>query len=321
MSRLPARRSHGAGAGRDDPARAGRRQAARNGADRRGHRVGDRRPAAQRRRRDAVVGVLDRQPHDPGPGISTSRSEESGSTATASSRRPWPRARAARSSAGRSRRRARSWPGGCSIAAADTTGALQRARAVGATAIGRAGGGDHRQRRQDDDEGDRRRRSSACGTEVMRSSGNLNNHIGLPLSLLELRHGADVAVVEFGMNHAGEIRRLVEIAEPDVRIWTNVAEVHAAFFDSIDAIADAKAEVLEGASPGNRACRERRRPARDGARGRFAGRIVSFSGVRRGRDGDRGRCRGPRARRNRARRCGLRPGRRRGGSRCSAAAT
>ena len=83
---------------------------------------------------------------------------------------------------------------------------------------------------------------------VMRSSGNLNNHIGLPLSLLELRHGAEVAVVEFGMNHAGEISRLVAIAEPDVRVWTNVAEVHLEFFASVEAIADAKAEILEGAT-------------------------------------------------------------------------
>ena len=83
---------------------------------------------------------------------------------------------------------------------------------------------------------------------VMRSSGNLNNHIGLPLSLLELRHGAEVAVVELGMNHAGEISRLVAIAEPDVRVWTNVAEVHLEFFASVEAIADAKAEILEGAT-------------------------------------------------------------------------
>ena len=83
---------------------------------------------------------------------------------------------------------------------------------------------------------------------VMRSSGNLNNHIGLPLSLLELRHGADVAVVELGMSHAGEISRLVAIAEPDVRVWTNVAEVHLEFFASVEAIADAKAEILEGAT-------------------------------------------------------------------------
>jgi len=82
---------------------------------------------------------------------------------------------------------------------------------------------------------------------VFCTRGNLNNHIGLPLSLLELRHGPDVAVLELGMNHAGEIRLLTGLAEPDVRVWTNVAEVHAEFFASIDAIADAKAEILEGA--------------------------------------------------------------------------
>jgi UDP-N-acetylmuramoyl-tripeptide--D-alanyl-D-alanine ligase len=84
---------------------------------------------------------------------------------------------------------------------------------------------------------------------VLRSSGNLNNHIGVPLSLLHLCARPDVAVVELGMNHAGEIRTLVSIVEPDVRVWTNVAEVHVAFFPSLDAIADAKAEVMEGASP------------------------------------------------------------------------
>jgi UDP-N-acetylmuramoyl-tripeptide--D-alanyl-D-alanine ligase len=83
---------------------------------------------------------------------------------------------------------------------------------------------------------------------VMRSAGNRNNHIGLPLSLLELDERTEVAVVELGMNHVGEIRRLVGIAEPDVRVWTNVAEVHLEFFPSVDAIADAKAEVLEGAT-------------------------------------------------------------------------
>ena len=83
---------------------------------------------------------------------------------------------------------------------------------------------------------------------VFRNRGNLNNHIGLPLSLLELRMRPEVAVVELGMNGPGEIRRLVEIAEPELRVWTNVAEVHSAFFPSIEAIADAKAEILERAT-------------------------------------------------------------------------
>jgi UDP-N-acetylmuramoyl-tripeptide--D-alanyl-D-alanine ligase len=84
--------------------------------------------------------------------------------------------------------------------------------------------------------------------EVFRNKGNLNNHIGLPLSLLELRAGPEVAVVELGMNHPGEIRTLVGIAEPEVRVWTNVGDAHIGFFDSADAIADAKAEILEGAA-------------------------------------------------------------------------
>ena len=87
---------------------------------------------------------------------------------------------------------------------------------------------------------------------VYRNAGNLNNHIGLPLSLLELTARPDIAVVELGMNHAGEIRRLVELAEPDVRVWTNVGDAHIGYFASIDAIADAKAEILEGAGPATR---------------------------------------------------------------------
>ena len=86
---------------------------------------------------------------------------------------------------------------------------------------------------------------------VFRNRGNLNNHIGLPLSLLELRSRPDVAVVELGMNHAGEIRTLVGIAEPDVRVWTNVGDAHLGFFESADAIADAKAEIVEQARPGD----------------------------------------------------------------------
>lgn len=84
---------------------------------------------------------------------------------------------------------------------------------------------------------------------VVRNVGNLNNHIGLPLSLLELRHGASVAVMELGMNHAGEIRTLVGIAEPDVRVWLNVGDAHIGHFGSREAIASAKAEILDDAGP------------------------------------------------------------------------
>ena len=75
----------------------------------------------------------------------------------------------------------------------------------------------------------------------------MNNHIGLPLSLLELRKKPDIGVLELGMNHFGEISALVKIAEPDVRVWTNVGPAHLEFFGTVDAIAEAKAEILEGA--------------------------------------------------------------------------
>ena len=91
----------------------------------------------------------------------------------------------------------------------------------------------------------------AARYRVIRNRGNFNNHIGLPLSLIELRQRPEIAVVELGMNHAGEISTLVDIAEPDVRVWTNVGEAHLGFFESVDAIADAKAEILEGADASN----------------------------------------------------------------------
>ncbi|HTI37913.1 MAG TPA: UDP-N-acetylmuramoyl-tripeptide--D-alanyl-D-alanine ligase [Vicinamibacterales bacterium] len=111
---------------------------------------------------------------------------------------------------------------------------------------------------------------------VFRNKGNLNNHIGLPLSLLELRSRPEVAVVELGMNHAGEIRTLVGIAEPEVRVWTNVGDAHLGFFESADRIADAKAEILEAARPTDRLIAnadDRRIMSRSGG---FAGRTVTF---------------------------------------------
>ena len=111
---------------------------------------------------------------------------------------------------------------------------------------------------------------------IFRNKGNLNNHIGLPLSLLELRSGPDVAVVELGMNHPGEIRTLVGIAEPEVRVWTNVGDAHIGFFESADAIADAKAELLESARPEDLLVAnadDQRLMSRVSA---FAGRVVRF---------------------------------------------
>ena len=111
---------------------------------------------------------------------------------------------------------------------------------------------------------------------VFRNKGNLNNHIGLPLSLLELRSKPELAVVELGMNHPGEIRTLVGIAEPEVRVWTNVGDAHLGFFASADAIADAKAEILEGARPGDALVANANDPRVMAHAPRFAGRVIRF---------------------------------------------
>jgi UDP-N-acetylmuramoyl-tripeptide--D-alanyl-D-alanine ligase len=81
---------------------------------------------------------------------------------------------------------------------------------------------------------------------VLKSEGNLNNEYGLPLALLRLDPEHEAAVVELGMSHRGELRRLAEIAEPEVGIVTQVAPVHLEFFSSIDEIALAKRELIEG---------------------------------------------------------------------------
>ena len=80
---------------------------------------------------------------------------------------------------------------------------------------------------------------------VMKSEGNFNNHFGLPLMLLKLEPEFDVAVIEMGMSHTGEIRALAKIAQPEIGVVTNVAPVHLEFFDSLAGIARAKYELIE----------------------------------------------------------------------------
>ncbi len=82
-----------------------------------------------------------------------------------------------------------------------------------------------------------------------RTRGNYNNHIGVPLTLFDIEEKHEVAVVEMGMNHPGEIARLAAAARPSVGVITNVAEAHMETMQDIDTIAQAKAELLDALPP------------------------------------------------------------------------
>lgn len=87
---------------------------------------------------------------------------------------------------------------------------------------------------------------AAADERVLATRGNLNNDIGMPLTLLEMRAEHRYAVIEMGMNHAGEIRYLSRIASPDVALITNAGTAHIEHLGSVEAIARAKGEIFEG---------------------------------------------------------------------------
>jgi UDP-N-acetylmuramoyl-tripeptide--D-alanyl-D-alanine ligase len=96
--------------------------------------------------------------------------------------------------------------------------------------------------------------------ETGQSAGSFNNHIGVPLSLARLPASARFWVLELGMNHAGELTSLAQLARPDVALITNVEAVHTAYFSGVEDIAEAKAEIFAGLKPGGTAILNRDNP-------------------------------------------------------------
>ncbi|UCF06683.1 MAG: UDP-N-acetylmuramoyl-tripeptide--D-alanyl-D-alanine ligase [bacterium] len=112
--------------------------------------------------------------------------------------------------------------------------------------------------------------------KVHATPGNLNNHIGLPLTLLGMEGEEDVLVAEMGANHKNEISRLASIAKPEIGVVTNIGPCHLEFFGSLAGVAEAKAELVEALTPAGTAVL----PADDEffcfLRERTSARVVSF---------------------------------------------
>ncbi|MUT66194.1 UDP-N-acetylmuramoyl-tripeptide--D-alanyl-D-alanine ligase [Paenibacillus sp. NEAU-GSW1] len=93
--------------------------------------------------------------------------------------------------------------------------------------------------------------AAALGTSyrVHKTAGNLNNHIGLPLTVLQLDEETDCAVLEMGMSGFGEIELLTNIARPDIAVITNIGDAHLLQLGSREGIAKAKLEIAQGLQP------------------------------------------------------------------------
>ncbi len=92
-------------------------------------------------------------------------------------------------------------------------------------------------------------RAAFGADKVLATRGNLNNHIGVPLTLLEWQPSQQAAVIEMGMNHFGEIAALTQIAEPDCAMITNAGPAHLEGVGSLEGVAKAKGEIFEGLRP------------------------------------------------------------------------
>jgi len=114
---------------------------------------------------------------------------------------------------------------------------------------------------------------------VSKNEGNLNNHIGLPLTLLGLAPSHEVAILEMGMSGIGEIRRLCEIARPRCGVVTNVGAAHLEHLGSVRKILDAKRELIDFLGPGDTAVLNADGKDFEELRSATRGRVISF-GIR-----------------------------------------
>ncbi|MCA1615979.1 MAG: UDP-N-acetylmuramoyl-tripeptide--D-alanyl-D-alanine ligase, partial [Acidobacteria bacterium] len=123
---------------------------------------------------------------------------------------------------------------------------------------------------------------SAAGRRVLKTHKNFNNELGLALSILQMETAGakpedfDVAVLEMGQSMLGEIRRLCEVAPPDIGVVLTVAPVHLEFFASVEEIAAGKAQLIEGLKPGGIAILNTDDARVAAMRAKHAGRVVTF---------------------------------------------
>lgn len=89
---------------------------------------------------------------------------------------------------------------------------------------------------------------------VLKTEGNFNNEIGLPLTVLKIREEHEVAVLEMGINHFGEMHRLSRIAQPDVCVITNIGQCHLEFLGDRDGVLKAKTEMFDFMNPDGVVC-------------------------------------------------------------------
>lgn len=111
---------------------------------------------------------------------------------------------------------------------------------------------------------------------TFKAYGNLNNHIGLPLTLLRMELTHEMAVLELGMNHLGEIRHLGAVVQPHIGVITNIGLAHVGYLGSIERIQQAKGELLETLEPEGMAIVNADDSRALALGRRFSGRVITF---------------------------------------------